>query len=208
MITTLQRGGTAKWLQYYIGGGYAQMITILHGGGSLGTPKSDYIIWHDPLLVLCTLQVLCVFCVLHVLRVLHALHALLVSLVLLDYLKILNLKKKHHPLHWLTDPNEIETKCLRTVRICFKIWQYRKEVHSRAMSGTQIFSRSSNCFSDNKQTWIMWRGRSSRRQGVQWVSEKKNQPWGCNTFSLCSQTDQVGPVPWPMKIFWAQSCLT
>ena len=39
MITTLQRGGTANLLQYYIGGGYAQMITILHGGGVSGPPK-------------------------------------------------------------------------------------------------------------------------------------------------------------------------
>ena len=33
MITTLPKGG------------YSQMITVLHGGeGSLGTPKSDYVI--------------------------------------------------------------------------------------------------------------------------------------------------------------------
>ena len=39
MITILHRGG------------YAQMITILHGGqGSLGTPKSDYIICARPLI--------------------------------------------------------------------------------------------------------------------------------------------------------------
>ena len=37
MITVLHRGG------------YAQMITILHGGGSLGTPKSDYVICARPL---------------------------------------------------------------------------------------------------------------------------------------------------------------
>ena len=49
------------WLHYYIGVvgqndyiitwgvGYAQMITILHGGGSLGTPKSDYVICARPL---------------------------------------------------------------------------------------------------------------------------------------------------------------
>ena len=36
MITTLHRGG------------YAQMITVLHGGGSLGTPKSDYVICARP----------------------------------------------------------------------------------------------------------------------------------------------------------------
>ena len=37
MITVLHRGG------------YAQMITILHGGGgSLGTPKSDYVICARP----------------------------------------------------------------------------------------------------------------------------------------------------------------
>ena len=41
----------AKWLQYYIGGGYAQMITILHRGGSLGTPKSDYVICARPLIL-------------------------------------------------------------------------------------------------------------------------------------------------------------
>ena len=34
MITTLHKGGTAKWLQYYIGGD-AQMITILHRGGGV-----------------------------------------------------------------------------------------------------------------------------------------------------------------------------
>ena len=38
MITVLHRGG------------YAQMITILpRGGGSLGTPKSDYVICARPL---------------------------------------------------------------------------------------------------------------------------------------------------------------
>ena len=37
MITVLHRGG------------YAQMITILHGGGALGTPKSDYVICARPL---------------------------------------------------------------------------------------------------------------------------------------------------------------
>ena len=37
MITVLHRGG------------YAQMITILQGGGSLGTPKSDYVICARPL---------------------------------------------------------------------------------------------------------------------------------------------------------------
>ena len=54
-------GGMSKLLQLYIGGygemitvlqrgGYAQMITILHrGGGSLGTPKSDYVICARPL---------------------------------------------------------------------------------------------------------------------------------------------------------------
>ena len=42
MITVLHRGG------------YAQMITILHRGeGSLGTPKSDYVICARPLT--CTL---------------------------------------------------------------------------------------------------------------------------------------------------------
>ena len=39
MITILHRGG------------YAQMITILHGGGSLGTPKSDYVICAGPLIL-------------------------------------------------------------------------------------------------------------------------------------------------------------
>ena len=40
MITVLHRGG------------YAQMITILHRGGrgSLGTPKSDYVICARPLI--------------------------------------------------------------------------------------------------------------------------------------------------------------
>ena len=39
MIKTLLRGVTAKLLQYYIGGGYAQMITILHRGvGVLSVP--------------------------------------------------------------------------------------------------------------------------------------------------------------------------
>ena len=36
MITVLHRGG------------YAQMITILHGGGPLGTPNSDYVIYARP----------------------------------------------------------------------------------------------------------------------------------------------------------------
>ena len=40
MITVLHRGG------------YAQMITILHGGGSLRTPKSDYVICARPLIEL------------------------------------------------------------------------------------------------------------------------------------------------------------
>ena len=34
--------------QYFVGG-YAQMITILHGGGGLGAPKSDYVICARPL---------------------------------------------------------------------------------------------------------------------------------------------------------------
>ena len=39
MITTLHRG-------------YSQMITVLHrGGGSLGTPKNDYVICVRPLMV-------------------------------------------------------------------------------------------------------------------------------------------------------------
>ena len=38
MLTTLYREGRAKWLQYYIG-----------GEGSLGTPKSDYVICARPL---------------------------------------------------------------------------------------------------------------------------------------------------------------
>ena len=37
MITVLHRGG------------YAQMITILHGGGSLGTPNLYYVINGQPL---------------------------------------------------------------------------------------------------------------------------------------------------------------
>ena len=37
MITVLHRGG------------YAQMITILQGGGAFGTPKSDYVICAWPL---------------------------------------------------------------------------------------------------------------------------------------------------------------
>ena len=50
MITTLHRRGTAKRLQYHMGG-YAQMITILHRGeGSLKTPKSDYEICARPLM--------------------------------------------------------------------------------------------------------------------------------------------------------------
>ena len=41
MITVLHRGG------------YAQMITILHRGeGSLGTPKSDYVICARPLIII------------------------------------------------------------------------------------------------------------------------------------------------------------
>ena len=39
MITILRRGGMPKWLQYYIG-----------GEGSLGTPKSDYVICARPLM--------------------------------------------------------------------------------------------------------------------------------------------------------------
>ena len=54
----------SQWLHYHIGGvpqndysitkgGYAQMITILHRGeGSLGTPKSDYVICAGPLMTL------------------------------------------------------------------------------------------------------------------------------------------------------------
>ena len=37
MITVLHRGGMPKWLQYYI------------GGGSLGSPKSDFVICARPL---------------------------------------------------------------------------------------------------------------------------------------------------------------
>ena len=50
MITILHRGGQAKWLQYYIGGGSGQMITILHReGGVYQDPKSDYVIYGWPL---------------------------------------------------------------------------------------------------------------------------------------------------------------
>ena len=46
MITVLHRGG------------YGQMITILHrGGGSLGTPKSDYVICARPLMATASLFV-------------------------------------------------------------------------------------------------------------------------------------------------------
>ena len=38
-ITTLHRGGSAKWLQYY---------TIIYGGGALGTPKNDCVIYVRP----------------------------------------------------------------------------------------------------------------------------------------------------------------
>ena len=46
MITVLHRGG------------YAQMIAILHGGGSLWTPKSDYVICARPLMVIVQLHTL------------------------------------------------------------------------------------------------------------------------------------------------------
>ena len=50
MITTLHRGGYGEMITVLHRGGYAQMITILHrGGGSLGTPKSDYVICARPL---------------------------------------------------------------------------------------------------------------------------------------------------------------
>ena len=43
-------GGTAKWLQYYIGGGMPKWLQYYIGGeGSLGTPKSDYVICARPL---------------------------------------------------------------------------------------------------------------------------------------------------------------
>ena len=50
MITTLHRGGYGQMITVLHRGGYAQMITILHRGeGSLGTPKSDYVICARPL---------------------------------------------------------------------------------------------------------------------------------------------------------------
>ena len=45
-------GGYGEMITVLHRGGYAQMITILHrggGGGSLGTPKSDYVICARPL---------------------------------------------------------------------------------------------------------------------------------------------------------------
>ena len=49
MITFLYRG-KGKMITVLHGGGYAQMIIILHRGeGSLGTPKSDYVICARPL---------------------------------------------------------------------------------------------------------------------------------------------------------------
>ena len=43
-------GGYGEMITVLHRGGYAQMITILHrGGGSLGTPKSDYVICAQPL---------------------------------------------------------------------------------------------------------------------------------------------------------------
>ena len=48
-ITTLHRGGTAKWLQHYIGGVCPNNYNITWGGGGLGTPKRDYVICARPL---------------------------------------------------------------------------------------------------------------------------------------------------------------
>ena len=54
MITTLHRGGTAKRLQYYIGGGMPKCLQYYKGGeGSLGTPKSDYVICARLLILNC-----------------------------------------------------------------------------------------------------------------------------------------------------------
>ena len=46
-------GGTAKWLQYYIGGVCPNDYNITRGR-SLGTPKSDYVICARPLVGCCT----------------------------------------------------------------------------------------------------------------------------------------------------------
>ena len=45
MIISLHRGGTAKWLQYYMDGGrgYAQMITILHRGGGVSPDPQKWL---------------------------------------------------------------------------------------------------------------------------------------------------------------------
>ena len=48
-LLQLYRGGVRRNDYSIAWGGYAQMITILHGGGSLGTPKSDYVICARPL---------------------------------------------------------------------------------------------------------------------------------------------------------------
>ena len=54
MIISLHRGGTAKWLQYYMGG-YAQMITILQRGGGVSRDPQKWLrnMCTTPYLVLC-----------------------------------------------------------------------------------------------------------------------------------------------------------
>ena len=64
-------GGMSKWLQLYIGGGYGEMITVLHRGGyaqmitilhrgegSLGTPRSDYVICARPLMIIMVIMMI------------------------------------------------------------------------------------------------------------------------------------------------------
>ena len=50
IIISLHSGGAAKWLQYYIGRGMPKWLQYYIGReGSLGTPKSDYVICARPL---------------------------------------------------------------------------------------------------------------------------------------------------------------
>ena len=51
IIMILHSGGYQNLLQYYMGGGSSQFITILQwGGGSLGTPNLYYVIYGRPLI--------------------------------------------------------------------------------------------------------------------------------------------------------------
>ena len=81
MITTLQRGGTAKWLQYYIGGGMPKWLQYYIGGGVSRDPQK----WLRNMCTppYCLLKVVPMLCYWLLVRLINHYHLLLGEVLLL-----------------------------------------------------------------------------------------------------------------------------